>query len=311
MSIVVTGSIAFDYIMDFPGYFKDHILPDKVHVLSVSFLVETLRKMRGGTAGNIAYNLALLGERPRVLATVGQDFGDYRQHLEASGVDTSLIHEVADDYTALAFITTDRADNQITGFYPGAMRRAGELSLARVAERPELVIVAPNAPEAMVRYPEECRARGVPYVFDPGQALPVLSGEELVACMRGARCVIGNDYEMALVGQKTGYAPEALLELADVVIVTRGEQGSLIYERDARWEIPVAPPRQVVDPTGAGDAYRAGVLRGLRRGEPAPRYGRVASLAATFAVERYGTQEHHYTREEFAARYREAFGEPL
>jgi adenosine kinase len=311
VSIVVTGSIAFDYIMDFPGYFKDHILPDKVHVLSVSFLVETMRKMRGGTAGNIAYNLALLGEAPRVLATVGEDFGDYRQHLAASGVDTSLIREVAGEYTALAFITTDRADNQITGFYPGAMRRAGELSLADLVERPDLVIVAPNAPEAMARYPAECRARGVPYVFDPGQGLPMLSGEQLVACIRGARCVIGNDYEMALIAEKTGYTPEALRELAEVVIVTRGEHGSTIYDATGRTDIPVAPPRQVVDPTGAGDAYRAGVLWGLLRGEPAARYGRVASLAATYAVEVYGTQEHRYTPAEFAARFREAFGEAL
>ena len=311
MSILVTGSIAFDYIMNFPGYFKDHILPDKVHMLNVSFLVETMKKMRGGTAGNIAYNLALLGERPRVLAAVGEDFAEYRARLEGAGVDTAHARVIAGDFTALAFITTDQSDNQIAGFYPGAMRAAGELSLQEVEGEIEVAIVAPNAPEAMTRYPRECRERGIPFVFDPGQALPVLSGEQLLDGMRGAACVIGNDYEMALIAEKTGQAAEALTELAQTVIITRGEEGSKVLQAGGSQDIPAVKVREALDPTGAGDAYRAGVLRGLVRGQSPAVYGRVASLAAAYAVECYGTQEHGYSSEEFADRYREAFGEAL
>ena len=309
MSIVVTGSVAFDHIMNFPGYFKDHILPDKVHMLNVSFLVETMKKMRGGCAANIACNLALLGERPRVLATAGEDFADYRASLEARGVDTSLVRVVPGDFTASAFITTDQADNQIAGFYPGAMRQAGTLSVLAIEGSVDIVIVAPNAPDAMTRYPGECRERGIPFVFDPGQALPVLSADDLLDGMRGARCVIGNDYEMALIAEKTGKSAEALLDLAEAVITTRGEEGSVILDRAGHTLIPAVPATRVVDPTGAGDAYRAGVLRGLVRGEPAAHYGRVASLTAAYAVESYGTQEHSYTAAEFAARFQAAFGQ--
>lgn len=309
MSIVVTGSVAFDHIMNFPGYFKDHILPDKVHMLNVSFLVETMKKMRGGCAANIAYNLTLLGERPRVLATVGQDCGDYRASLEARGIDTSLIKVIEDDFTASAFITTDRSDNQIAGFYPGAMRAAGGLSIHDVDGTVDIVTVSPNDPGAMLRYPAECRGRGIPYLYDPGQALPALSGEQLIDGMRGARCVIGNDYEMALIAEKTGLSAEALLDLTETVITTRGEEGSVILDRTGTELIPPVAARDAVDPTGAGDAYRAGVLRGLVRGEPPSRYGRVASLTAVYAVESYGTQEHRYTAADFAARFREAFGQ--
>ena len=309
MSIVVTGSVAFDHIMDFSGHFKDHILPDKIHVLSVSFLVDKLQKLRGGCAANIAYNLALLGERPKMVATVGQDFADYRAYLEEQGVDTSATRVIPDEFTASSFITTDLDNNQITGFYTGAMREASSLSLHDLDGEIDVAIVAPNDPGAMLKYPRECRALGAAYIYDPGQQIVRLSADDLLDGLTGARCVIGNDYEMALIQEKTGHAPRELLELAETVIVTRGEHGSLILTPDGPVEIPAAPVERVLDPTGAGDAYRAGILRGLMRGEPPERYGRVASLTAAYAVEEYGTQTHRHTPVQFAARYRAAFGE--
>jgi adenosine kinase len=307
MSIVVTGSVAFDHIMDFPGHFKDHILPDKVHVLSVSFLVDSLKKVPGGCAANISYNLALLGERPTLMATVGEDFAEYRAWLEERGVDTSATRVIAGDFTASCFITTDKDDNQITGFYTGAMRQAGVLSMKDVPSI-DVAIISPNDPGAMVKYARECRELGVGYVYDPGQQIVRLSGEELLDGISGARCVIGNDYEMALVEERTGKSPEQLLDLAESIIVTLGEQGSYILTRDGRIDIPSAPVRRVLDPTGAGDAFRAGIVRGLVRGEPPEHYGRVAALAAAYEVEEYGPQAHGYTRDEFATRFKEAFG---
>jgi adenosine kinase len=310
-NIVVTGSVAFDHIMDFPGRFKDHILPDKVHMLSVSFLVDNLKKVRGGCAANIAYNLALLGERPKMVATVGDDFAEYRAWLEERGVDTSGTRVIEGDFTASCFITTDLDDNQITGFYTGAMKAAGSLSLLDLLAEGDAVIISPNDPGAMVNYPKECRERGAAWVYDPGQQIVRLSGEELLDGVSGARCVIGNDYEMAMIQEKTGRDAEALLELSETVVVTRGEQGSTIMTRDGQVDVPAAKARRVLDPTGAGDAYRAGLLRGLVRGNAPEQYGRVAALAAVYAVEEYGTQAHAYTPAEFAERYRDAFGEDL
>jgi adenosine kinase len=310
-NIVVTGSVAFDHIMDFPGRFKDHILPDKVHMLSVSFLVDNLKKVRGGCAANIAYNLALLGERPKMVATVGDDFAEYRAWLEERGVDTSGTRVIEGDFTASCFITTDLDDNQITGFYTGAMKAAGSLSLLDLLAEGDAVIISPNDPGAMVNYPKECRERGAAWVYDPGQQIVRLSGEELLDGVSGARCVVGNDYEMAMIQEKTGRDAEALLELSETVVVTRGEQGSTIMTRDGQVDVPAAKARRVLDPTGAGDAYRAGLLRGLVRGNAPEQYGRVAALAAVYAVEEYGTQAHAYTPAEFAERYRDAFGEDL
>jgi adenosine kinase len=310
-NIVVTGSVAFDHIMDFPGRFKEHILPDKVHMLSVSFLVDNLKKVRGGCAANIAYNLALLGERPKMVATVGDDFAEYRAWLEERGVDTSGTRVIEGDFTASCFITTDLDDNQITGFYTGAMKAAGSVSLLDMLAAGDAVIISPNDPGAMVNYPKECRERGAAWVYDPGQQIVRLSGEDLLDGVSGARCVIGNDYEMAMIQEKTGRDAEALLELSETVVVTRGEQGSTIMTRDGQVDIPAAKARRVLDPTGAGDAYRAGLLRGLVRGNAPEQYGRVAALAAVYAVEEYGTQAHTYTPAEFAQRYRDAFGEDL
>ncbi len=308
VSIIVTGSLAFDHIMTFPGHFKDHILPDKVHVLNVSFLVNSLKRQRGGTAGNIAYSAALLGLRPRLLAAAGGDFAEYRAILERHGVDTGPVFVAEDDFCASAFITTDRDDNQITGFYPGAMLRAGEARLRdAVEETTELAIVAANEPATMVRLARECRELGVPYIFDPGQGLPVLSGDNLVEGMTGARVLIANDYEMALIAEKTGLDRTALRERVELLVTTYGEQGS---EFDARGEVlrvPAAPALEVVDPTGAGDAYRAGLMLGLTRGFSLELTGRIAAQAATYAVEHLGTQEHHYTPAEFIERFNRTF----
>ena len=310
-SIVVTGSVAFDHIMDFPGHFKEHILPDKVHMLSVSFLVDNLKKVRGGCAANIAYNLALLGERPKMVATVGDDFAEYRAWLESKGVDTSGTRVISGDFTASCFITTDVDNNQITGFYTGAMKQAASVSLLDTLKAGDAAIISPNDPGAMMRYPKECRELGAAWVYDPGQQIVSLTPDAMLDGVTGARCVVGNDYEMALIQDKTGRDAEGLLELAETVVITRGEHGSTIMTRDGQVDIPSAKARRVLDPTGAGDAYRAGLLLGLVRGDPPERYGRVASLAAVYAVEEYGTQAHSYTREEFAQRYREAFGEDL
>ncbi|MEX1046510.1 MAG: carbohydrate kinase family protein [Actinomycetota bacterium] len=311
MSILVTGSIAFDNIMDFDGHFKDHILPEKVHVLSVSFLVDTLKRQHGGAAANISYNLALLGEHPCILAAVGDDFAEYRAWLESHGVDCQSIRVVPGEWTASAFITNDRDNNQITGFYPGAMRGAAGLSLDKVDGDVGLAVVSPDDPAAMARYPAECRERGIPYVYSPGQQIVALSSESLLDGLKGARCVIGNDYEMQMIAEKTGMPTEEFLNHAEVAVTTMGEGGSIIETADGRIELPAAAAVRVVDPTGAGDAYVAGVARGLMRDEPPEVYGRVAAMAGTYAVENYGTQGHSYSMEGFATRYREAFGQEL
>jgi len=309
--IVVTGSVAFDNIMDFPGYFKDHILPEKVHILSVSFLVESLKRQRGGAGANVAYNLALLGEHPRLVAAVGEDFGDYREWMDAAGIDTSGLWEVPGEFTASAFITTDKDDNQITGFYPGAMRQAGGRSLGELGPAPDLVVITPDSPDAMAKFPGECRALGTPWVYSPGQQIVSLSEEQLTDGVAGARCVIGNDYEMELIASKTGHRNDDLLELAEIVITTLGDQGSRIATRDGVFAIPALQPFGVLDPTGAGDAYVAGVARGIARGDSPEVYGRVAALAASHAIAHHGTQVHVYDPAGFSASCIEHFGEDL
>lgn len=310
MSILVTGSIAFDNIMNFPGYFKDHILPEKVHILSVSFLVESLKRQRGGAAANVAYNLALLGEKPRLLGAVGDDFGEYRERLEEAGVDTSPVWMIPGEFTASAFITTDRDDNQITGFYPGAMRLASDLSITDIEEA-SLVVITPDDPGAMAKYPAECRALGIPYIYSPGQQIVILSPEQLTDGVGGARCVIGNDYEMEMIQSKTGHTHRDLLGMADMVITTLGDRGSHIETADGLVEIPAVAPANVVDPTGAGDAYVAGVARGIAASASPEDFGRVAALSASYAISEYGTQAHSYTPAEFAEASVKHFGRVL
>jgi adenosine kinase len=307
MSIVVTGSIAYDYLMSFPGRFTEHILPEHLHRVSLSFLVESMDKRRGGCAPNIAYTLALLGERPLLMAPVGEDFGEYRQWLEAAGVDTRHVRQVAGKFTASFFCNTDQANNQIASFYAGAMADAGELSFRSIAGC-RLAIISPNDPGAMVQYADECRALGIRYIFDPGQQCTSLSGDQLREGASGAALVICNDYEFEILKQKSGLELPDMLARSEAVVVTKGEHGSSIYTSAGRMDVPAVPPRRIVDPTGVGDAYRGGLLKGLAAGLPLADCGRIGSVAATYALEHLGGQSHAYSLTEFGARYAEAFG---
>jgi adenosine kinase len=308
MRIIVTGSIAFDYLMSFPGKFTEHILPEHLQRVSLSFLVDTMDKRRGGCAPNIAYTLALLGERPVLMATAGQDFHDYRRWLEAAGVDTSLVREVPDKFTASFFCSTDAANNQIASFYTGAMAHAAELSF-RTAGRADVAIISPNDPAAMTQYAEECRTLGIAFVFDPGQQCARMTGDQLRDGLTGARIVICNDYELELIRQKTGLDESGILALAEALVVTRGEHGSSVIRRHARVDVPAVPPHQVADPTGVGDAYRGGFLKGLARRASDETCARLGTVAATYALEHLGGQSHAYTWDEFRARYEAHFGE--
>jgi adenosine kinase len=307
VNTVVTGSIAFDYLMSFPGKFTEHFLPEHFSRVSLSFLVDTMDKRRGGCAPNIAYTLALLGERPRLMATAGRDFGEYRHWLEAAGVDTSLVKDVPDKFTASFFCSTDTANNQIASFYTGAMAHAAELSF-RSAGHVDLAIISPNDPAAMTQYAEECRTLGVPFIFDPGQQCARMSGDELVDGLSGAAIVIVNDYELELLRQKTRLDDGGILDRAKVLVVTRGEHGSSVIRRDGRVDVPAVPPHRIADPTGVGDAYRGGFMKGVAVGADDAVCARLGSVAATFALEHLGGQSHSYTWDEFKARYEDSFG---
>lgn len=310
--IVVAGSLAFDHIMTFPGLFKDHILPDKLHVINISFLVDKLERKRGGCAGNVAYSLALLGEKPRIVGTAGHDFEEYRRFLQDRGVDVEAIRIVDDETTAAAFITTDQSDSQIQGFYVGAMARANELSLKELAgPRARLCIVSPDDPAAIVRHCEEARDAGLDFFFDPSFQVTPMEGAVLRDCARGATGLMLNDYEYAVFEDKTGYRGDAIFELVDLAVVTLGSKGSRILVKGSPpIEIPPATVAEPVDPTGAGDAFRAGFLAGWMKDLELAVCGRMGSIASAYAVERYGTQSHAYTREEFDQRYAANFGEP-
>ncbi|MGQ9600695.1 MAG: carbohydrate kinase family protein [Anaerolineae bacterium] len=316
MSIVITGSFAFDYIMVFPGHFREHILPEQIDHLSVSFLVDEMRRVRGGCAPNIAYTLALLGERPLLMATAGCDAGEYRDWLAACGVDTSLLRIYDDCFTASFFVSTDLDQNQIASFYAGAMARARELSFYDLnAKDVEIAIISPNDPLAMRKYTRECRELGIPYIYDPSQQVARVGGEELTEGLTGARILIVNEYEYGVLRKKTGLSEAQLMERVPTIIVTKGENGSTIMTTGDEscgvrvFDIPPAKVAQVVDPTGVGDAYRAGLIKGLVRGYPWSVIGRVASVAAAYVLEHPGPQPEPYTREQFVARYRENFGD--
>lgn len=312
MRIAVTGSLAYDYIMDFPGYFKDHLLPEKVHMLSVSFLVDSMRRLRGGVAGNIAYTLALLGEKPLIVGTVGTDFDAYRAWLEQQGVDTGGIVEIAAEFTASCFINTDRANNQIVAFYAGAMAHDRDLSLAPHSLRgDDLAVISPTDPQAIERFAIECQRLGIPYVFDPGKQTPRLEPHHIRIGLAGARVLVGNDYEFAMMARSLGISEAELIASAPITVITRGAEGSTIYTGATNGRgiaIPPAPVPEVRDPTGAGDAYLGGLVFGIARDLPLETTGRVAALAAAYAIEQQGCQEHTYTMAEFAERYTAAFG---
>ncbi|MDB5113258.1 MAG: adoK [Chloroflexi bacterium] len=309
--IAVTGSVAYDTIMVFPGRFGEHILPDKTHILNVSFLVDRLERRRGGTAANIAYTLALLGERPLLCAAVGDDFDAYGAALEEAGVDTSTALRCDDVATASCFITTDLDDNQITAFFPGAMARAGAIDLRRPGAAVDTVVVAPDAPEAMAVHIAQATELGHRLVFAPAQQIPSLSEEALRAGLEAAWMVVGNDYELEMLRSRTGLGVEELRAHGALVALTLGGRGSRLHSGDGVVEVPVAAVEEVVDPTGAGDAYLAGLLAGLRRGYDLGRAGRMGALAAAYVVEVRGPQAHHFSPEAFAERYRSSFAELL
>lgn len=307
MNIIVTGSIAFDYLMSFPGKFTDHILPEHIQRVSLSFLVDSMDKRRGGCAPNIAYTLALLGERPLVMATAGEDFGDYRRWLDAAGVDTSLVKQVEGKFTASFFCSTDAENNQIASFYTGAMANAGELSFRTVSDC-GLAIISPNDPDAMLQYADECRTLRVPFIFDPGQQCARLNGAELRDGLQGARLLICNDYELELIRDKTGMDDASLLDAVGALVVTRGEKGATVRVPGESFDVAAVPPLRDADPTGVGDAYRGGFMKGLAVGADYRTCAQLGSVAATFALEYVGGMSHAYTWEEFVARYELHFG---
>ncbi len=306
MNIVVTGSIAYDYLMSFPGKFTEHFLPEHMNRISLSFLVDSMDKRRGGCAPNIAYTLALLRERPQLMGTAGEDFGEYRQWLEAAGIDTHHVRQIAGKFCASFFCSTDQANNQIASFYTGAMAHAGELSFRSVPDC-ALAIISPNDPQAMMQYADECRSLGIRHIFDPGQQCARMTGDDLREGVVGATVVICNDYELELLKQKTGLHEQDILERSEALVVTRGEQGSSVLTPDGRTDVPAVTPRRVVDPTGVGDAFRGGFMKGLAIGLSYAVSAQLGSVAATYALEHLGGQSHAYSLVEFMARYEAHF----
>ncbi|MBI2597443.1 carbohydrate kinase family protein [Candidatus Daviesbacteria bacterium] len=305
--ITVTGSLAFDHIMDFPGHFSEHIMPDKIHQINLSFLVNTLSKQNGGTAGNIAYNLALLKQAVSILGVAGSDFSEYEKFLKETGVDTSRIKIIEGETSSSAFIMTDSADNQITAFYPGAMKQAASLSLT--GSPTDFVIISPNDPKAMVKFTKECQDNNLPYMLDPGMQLPALEVDDLKKMVSGATILIGNDYEISLLCDKSQATSNKFLEQVKILITTLGETGSLIQSGSETIRIQAGKPKKVVDPTGAGDAYRAGFLAGFVKGFDLKTCGQMGSIASCYAIEKYGTTSHTFSLDEFTKRYFENFRE--
>lgn len=302
MNIIVSGSLAYDRIMDFPEYFSDHILPEKLHVLNISFTVNGMVEKLGGTAGNIAYALSLLGERPIILATVGHDYHRYFESLARKNIASGSIKIIEEEFTASAYITTDRADNQITGFNPGAMKYPSCFNFDRVNPQESIAIIAPGNLEDMIDYPRSCKSRGIDYIFDPGQSLPMWNAQELIRSIDGSRILISNDYELELVINKTRLNKKKLLKKTRTIITTLGEMGSRVCTPDREIDIPAAKAKEVLDPTGAGDAYRAGLIKGLTEGRGIEQCAVMGSVCASFAVECYGTQEYHFSLQEFRER---------
>jgi adenosine kinase len=310
MKLIVTGSIAFDYLMSFPGKFTDHLLPEHMHRMSLSFLVDTMDKRRGGCAPNVAYTLALLGEKPLLMGTAGQDFGEYDRWLQAAGIDTSLVKIVDGKFCASFFCSTDDANNQIASFYTGAMANAGELSFRTIPGLHEdgLVIISPNDPGAMVQYAEECSTLGIRYIWDPGQQCARMDGSQLADGVNGAFMVVVNDYEFELLRQKTGMDEGKVLDQAELLVITRGENGCSVLTKQGRIDVPAVEPDRIEDPTGVGDAFRGGFMKGLAVSAPYEVCARLGSVAATYALEHLGGTSHAYTMKEFAGRYEKHFG---
>lgn len=306
MSALICGSFAYDTIMVFQDKFKNHILPDQVHILNVSFLVPEMRREFGGCAGNIAFNLKLLGEEPLPMATVGKDFAPYAEWMDKFGVSRKYIKEV-DSYTGQAFITTDQDDNQITAFHPGAMGFSHENSVLKT-EGVKIGIVAPDGRDGMIQHAKDFSEAGIPFIFDPGQGLPMFDGDDLMAFAEQATWIALNDYEAQLFSERTSKSPEELSEMVEAVIITRGGKGSQIYSKGKVHDIPVAKISDIKDPTGCGDAFRAGLLYGILNDIDWDTTGRIASLMGAIKIESNGTQNHAFTMQEFKDRYKENFG---
>jgi adenosine kinase len=308
MSALICGSFAYDTIMVFRDRFKNHILPDKVHILNVSFQVPEMRREFGGCAGNIAYNLKLLGGDPEPLGTVGRDFGPYAEWMDRQGIERRRVKVIEETYTAQAFITTDMDDNQITAFHPGAMNHSHHATMGDTG-KVKLGIVAPDGRDGMVQHAAGFAAAGIPFIFDPGQGLPMFGGEDLKTFIEQSSWVAVNDYEWSLMTERTGWNEADVTKRVAALIVTRGSQGSTVFTADGKLDIPLAPARSVVDPTGCGDAYRAGLLYGLLHGLPWEKTGRIASLLGSLKIESRGTQNHKFTADQFRQRYQNLFGQ--
>ena len=307
MNVVLTGSIAYDYLMTFPGRFQDHILPDQLDRISLSFLVDSMVRQKGGIAANIAYTLGLLGENPTVMATVGEDFEDYRLWLNEYGVDTSAIKTIPGLFTASFFVNTDEINAQIASFYAGAMARAHEVHFKDLEMEPDLAVISANDPQAMVQYVKECRELEIPYIYDPSQQIIRLEASEILEGIEGCRALVANDYELGLIVEKTGLDLETISQHASFIIITRGEHGADLYSGDNFLTISAIPPKQMVDPTGVGDAFRGGFLKGHLHGLSLERCGQMGVLAATYCLENQGTQVHYFDLPNFIERFREHF----
>lgn len=305
MEILVTGSIAYDYLMRFPGSFQQHFIPDELHNMSLSFLVDDMTKHWGGVAANIAFTLAKFGLRPKLMGTAGRDFGDYRRWLEGSGVDCSTVVQIDEVFTASFFANTDNDNNQLAFFYGGAMNMARNYRIADVRSRnPDLVVISPNDPVAMVKLCDECRGSGARFIYDPGQQVARLNGDELRRGVTGAFMVVVNIYEARVIYEKTGLSLADLRDQVEIVVITESERGSKIYQAEDTIEVEAFPPTQIADPTGAGDAYRAGFILGLSKNLPSKLCAQIGALSATYALEVVGTQNHKFTLGEFVQRFR-------
>ena len=310
MAVYITGSLAYDRIMNFPGKFSESILADHLHILNVSFFIDKLDENFGGNAGNIAYSLHLLGEKPVIVATAGKDFERYRQTLSRYALPLHAIREIPEMLTASAYIITDQANNQITAFHAAALMEPSNYAFTGLNPTEDMALIGPANPGDMVNHPKLYKEKGVRYIYDPAQQLPVLKGSDLLECIDGAYILIGNDYEISLIAEKTGCSLEALVGLTRRgVIVTYGEEGSKVFEKGQEPEIiPALPISGVVDPTGAGDAYRSGLIRGLVAGLPLPECARLGATCSAYCIERKGPQEHTFTMTAFEERYEATFG---
>lgn len=307
MRIVLTGSVAFDYLMHFPGHFTDHILPEQLEKLSLSFLVDSMVRRRGGVATNIAYSMALLGERPAVMASVGQDFQSYGEWLEEQGVDVTAIRLEPDLFTSSFFVTTDDSSSQIASFYPGAMERASELKFAELGYKPDLVVISPNDPLAMDAYVDECKGQGFAYFYDPSQQIVRLDRDAITKGIEGCRALFSNEYEFGLIEKKSGWSIEEIVSKAEFTVITTGEQGADLYHDGTLSKIASVPPEKLADPTGVGDAFRAGFLKGYIADFSLETCAQMGTLTATYCLEHEGPQGHSFTLQQFVERFRSHF----